>query len=371
MPLDLLDTENPHRRKLFILIAIIVAIFLVGAISYIWLDYAVKTPLDTNNAPTQKVTITAGMGVAEISDLLVEQKIISGSLPFQYYVWKTGKKNDFKTGTFDLSPSQSVPEIVDQISGLLSGEARVTIVEGWTNKDIKAVLSEKLVVESGGKGVTLAQREERARDFDAAVSLLAQASAPYNYEWLADVPPAQKLQGYLFPDTYRFFRDAPMGEVIDKLLRNFDQKLTAERRVKIAASGLTTNQVITLASIVQKEAVEKDMPPIAGIFIERLREKQKLQSDATVNYVTGKQERQPSVEDTRIDSPYNTYRYDGLPPGPICNPGLAAIDAVLNPEMTDYRYFLNASNGQTIYSRTYEEHLEQKKQYLDEVEGAD
>lgn len=365
MVLNLPDTAQPARRKLFILIAIIVAIFLVGAIGYLWLDYAVKTPLDADNAPTQKITIANGMGVSAIGDLLAKQKIIAGAFPFKYYVWKTGKKNEFKTGTFDVSPSQNIPEIVDQISGLLSGEARVTIVEGWTNKDIKAVLSEKLVIESAGKSVTLAQREERERDFDVAVG------APYNYEWLADVPSSQKLEGYLFPDTYRFFRDAPMGEVVQKMLQNFDQKLTAERRVKIAASGFTTNQVITLAGIVQKEAVEKDMPVVAGIFIERLREKQKLQSDATVNYVTGKQERQPSAEDTRIDSPYNTYRYAGLPPGPICNPGLAAIDAVLDPQTTDYRYFLNAPDGQTIYSRTYEEHLEQKKKYLDQVETAD
>lgn len=369
--LNLPDTNRPARRKLFILIAIIVAIFLVAAITYLWLDYAVKTPLDADNAPTQKITITAGMGNAEISDLLAERKIISSALAFQYYIWKTGKKNNLKAGTYEISPSQNIAEIADLLSGVVSGEARVTIVEGWTNKDIKAVLSEKLVVESGGKGVTLAQREERERDFDAAVSLLAQASAPYNYDWLAEIPLAQKLQGYLFPDTYRFFRDAPMGEVIEKMLHNFDQKLTAERRVKIAASGFTTNQVITLASIVQKEAVEKDMPVVAGIFIRRLHDNQRLQSDATVNYVTGKQERQPSAEDTRIDSPYNTYRYDGLPPGSICNPGLAAIDAVLDPQTTDYRYFLNASNGQTIYSRTYEEHLEQKKKYLDQTENID
>lgn len=365
MPLDCPDTERPARRKLFILIAIIIAIFLVMAINYVWLDYAVKTPLEPDNVSTRAITIASGMGVSEIAELLVNQKIIPGTFPFQYYVWKTGKKNDFKAGTYDLSPSQNIPEIVDQISGLLSGEARVTIVEGWTNEDIKAVLSEKLVVESAGKGVTLARREERERDFDAAVSV------PYNYEWLADVPSAQKLEGYLFPDTYRFFRDAAMTEVVQKMLQNFDQKLTEERRVKIAASGFGTNQVITLASIVQKEAVEQDMPVIAGIFIQRLREGQKLQSDATVNYVTGKQERQPSVEDTRIDSPYNTYRSDGLPPGPICNPGIEAIDAVLNPTETEYRYFLNAPDGQTIYSRTYEEHLQQKAKYLDQAENID
>ncbi len=364
--LNLPDTESPTagptRRKLFILIAVVVAIFLVLAIGYLWMEYAVKTPLDQNNAPTKKITVSAGSGVAEIGDQLVDQQIISGTLPFKYYVWKTGKKKDFKAGIYEISPSQNIIEITDSLSGVMSGEIRVTVVEGWSNKAIRTVLSEKMSLPAEGQAITLAQREAKDRDFDEAVS------AQYNYDWLNDVPPSQKLEGYLFPDTYRFFREAPMTEVVGKMLHNFDQKLTDERREKIVASGWTINQVITLASIVQKESVDEDMPKIAGVFIRRLQENRRLESDATVNYVTGKGERQPSLEDTRLDSPYNTYRHEGLPPGPICNPGLTAIDAVLNPETTEYRYFLNAPDGRTIYSRTYEEHLDNKKKYLDQAE---
>lgn len=363
--LNLPDTEHRSRRGLFFLLAVVVAFFLVMTIGYLWTEYAVQTPRDRGNAPAQKITIDSGLGVAEIGELLLDQKIIKSNLVFQYYVWKTGKKSDFKAGTYEISPSQNIIEIVDLLSGVMSGETMITVVEGWTNKAIGATLSEKLAKESGSQGVTLAQREARERDFAEAIS------AQYDYEWLADVPLAQKLEGYLFPDTYRFFRDASMTEVVDKMLRNFDKKLTPERRVQIEASGRTINQVITLASIVQKEAVEKDMPLIAGIFIQRLKEGKKLESDATVNYVTGKGERQPSIADTRLDSPYNTYRSEGLPPGPICNPGLAAIDAVLNPEINDYRYFLNAPDGQTIYSRTYEEHLQNKATYLDRAEEDD
>src|SRR5690606_7496414 len=133
-------------------------------------------------------------------------------------------------------------EITDLLSGAMSGEVRVTILEGWTNKAIKAFLSEKLAVSGDNQSVSLSQREVRESDFDQAVS------ASYDYDWLNDVPAEQKLEGYLFPDTYRFFRDASMTEVIEKMLHNFDQKLDDERKIKIAASGLTTNQVITLAS---------------------------------------------------------------------------------------------------------------------------
>mgnify|MGYP000983733623 CR=1 FL=1 len=359
------DAGVSARRNLFLFIAIMIAIFLVLLIAYLWLEHAVQSPRNPDSAPARKIIIESGSGVAEIAELLQREQIISGTLPFKYYVWKTGKKKDFKAGTYEISPSQNIVEITDLLSGVMSGEVRVTIVEGWTNRAIRATLGEKLTASADNQAVSLAQRESTERDFDDAVL------ATYEYEWLRDVPPEQKLEGYLFPDTYRFFREAPMTEVIEKMLRNFDQKMTDERRVKIAASGWTINQVITLASIVQKEAVEADMPRVAGIFLQRLAENKKLESDATVNYVTGKGERQPSIEDTRLDSPYNTYRSLGLPPGPICNPGLAAIDAVLNPERTDYFYFLNAPDGRTIYSRTYEEHLDNKEKYLDQAEESD
>lgn len=363
--LNLSDTERPARRPLFIFIAIVMAIFLVALIGYLWLEYAVQIPRDKNNAPTQKIVIESGMGVAEIGERLFREQIISGTLPFDYYVWKTGKKKDFKAGTYEISPSQNVIEITDLLGGVMSGEVRVTIVEGWTNKAIKAILSENLAVPGNNQVVSLSQREARESDFDQALI------ASYDYDWLDDVSAEQKLEGYLFPDTYRFFRDASMTEVIEKMLHNFDQKLNDDRRIKIATSGLTINQVITLASIVQKESLEADMPKVAGIFLRRLAENRKLESDATVNYVTGKGERQPSLADTRLESPYNTYRFAGLPPGPICNPGLVAIDAVLDPEIADFLYFLNAADGRTIYSRTYEEHLENKKKYLDPGEKSD
>lgn len=357
------DAGVSARRNLFLFIAIMIAIFLVLLIAYLWLEHAVQSPRNPDSAPARKIIIESGSGVAEIAELLQREQIISGTLPFKYYVWKTGKKKDFKAGAYEISPSQSIAEITDLLSGVMSGEVRVTVLEGWTNKAIRSLLGEKLAVPNGDQAVSLAQREAIERDFNEAVR------SAYPFEWLQDIPPEQELQGYLFPDTYRFFREAPMTEVVEKMLRNFDQKMTPERRAEIADRGWTLNQVVTLASIVQKEAVDADMPKIAGIFIKRLQENRKLESDATVNYVTGKGERQPTFEDTRLDSPYNTYRNIGLPPGPICNPGLSALEAVLNPEITDYLYFLNAPDGRTIYSRTYEEHLQQKKQYLDQEQA--
>jgi UPF0755 protein len=181
------------------------------------------------------------------------------------------------------------------------------------------------------------------------------------------------LEGYLYPDTYRVFASSTPEEIITKMLSNFDKKLTPQMREDIAASGHTINQIVTMASIIEKEAPisyqtgdNRDARIISGIFWRRLKNDQPLQSCATLAYVLGVDKKQYSGTDTQVNSPYNTYVNRGLPPGPISNPGILAIEAAIYPLASDYNYFLTPSGSQKIvYAATYEEHLRNKEKYLE------
>jgi UPF0755 protein len=178
---------------------------------------------------------------------------------------------------------------------------------------------------------------------------------------------ADYLEGYLFPDTYRIFATATAEDIVIKMLDNFAVKVVAELQSALAEKNLSWAEVVTLASIVEKEvSLPVDRRLVADLFWRRLQDNYPLQSDATVNFVTNKGLIQPSLADTQVDSLYNTYQNIGLPPGPICNPGLASLEAVVYPLSNTYYFFLTTkSDGQVIYSHTYEEHLQNKAKYLD------
>lgn len=172
------------------------------------------------------------------------------------------------------------------------------------------------------------------------------------------------LEGYLSPNTYRVYKDATLQDVIDKLKTAREGEFKPFESV-IKDSGMSEKEILTLASIVEKEAnTSDDMAIVADIFLRRLKQNWALQSCATVNYITGKNDPGVSSSDKKIDSPYNTYKYPGLPPGPICNPGLDAIKAVLWPKKNDYNYFMTGDDGVMRYARTLEEHNDNIFKYL-------
>ena len=170
----------------------------------------------------------------------------------------------------------------------------------------------------------------------------------------------------MFPDTYRIYIDADLDDIIRKMLGNFDGKLTAKMREDISKQGKTIYEIVTMASLIEKEVrTEKDMKIVSGIFWNRIKNGQALQSCASLAYILGVNKAQYTTEDTKIISPYNTYQNPGLPPGPISNPGIQAIKAAIYPTDTDYNYFLtNPANGETIFSKTFNEHIKNKNKYL-------
>ncbi len=247
-------------------------------------------------------------------------------------------------------------------------EISIRLIEGWSNKEVADYLEKQGIVP--------------AKDFLAAAKNFDVSE--YNF-----LPEQAKgdLQGFLYPDTYRLFEsikdrgvNSPKEaaeQIIIKLLNNFRSKLPDTAEALAKKQGLDLYQAIVLASIIeketgrttitatQKEGLDEERKTIAGIFYNRLNIKMALESDATVNYVTGKNDPAVSQKDLETDSPYNTYKYRGLPPSPICNPSLSSIMAVLNPTDSGFLYFLHdQTTGKAYYAKTYEEHLRNKQRYL-------
>src|SRR3989339_277763 len=164
---------------------------------------------------------------------------------------------------------------------------------------------------------------------------------------------------------YKIYEDATPNDIVQKMLKNLDQKLTPKMRDDIKKQGKTIYEIITMASIIEKEVRSfGDMKLVSGVFWNRINSGRALESCASLAYILGVNKPQYTIEDTNIDSPYNTYKNPGLPPGPIANPGFNAITAAIYPDKTDYNYFLSASTGETIFSKTYDEHLRNKAKYL-------
>lgn len=233
-------------------------------------------------------------------------------------------------------------------------EKTLRVIEGWRNTDIASELIRLNLPEAST--FVEAARQDYSNQF----------------EFLADKPSSTDLEGYLYPDTYRVFASSTPDEIIVKMLTNFDNKLTKQMRADIKAQGKTINEIITMASLIEKEAPISyqtgkldDAKIVSGIFWNRIKSGQALQSCATLAYILGVNKPQYSEADTKVVSPYNTYQNPGLPPGPIANPGILAITAAIYPIKTNYNYFLTPSGSkELIFSRTYEEHLQNKNKYL-------
>lgn len=333
-------------------IVFLVPVLLIAAA--LWWFFDEMQPMNAADKGTVTITVPPKSGVRAIADQLSDTGLIRNRYTFIAAVALSGLGKDLKAGTFSLSPSMSATVIARELAKRNAAEEIVlTIPEGWTTAQIAAYLEQK------GIGTK--------EDFISAAGVNdSRVILPdERFDFFAGRPPAATLEGYLFPDTYRVFPDATPADVIKKLLDNFGTKVTPEIRERIQAKGMTIYSVVTLASIVEREVrKDEDRAMVADIFLRRLTIGMPLESDATVNYVTGKSALQPTLTDTEIESPYNTYRNKGLPPGPINNPGLSSITAVINPQPNSYLYFLTDSAGGVHFGTTYEQHLANKQQYL-------
>ncbi|MFA6466329.1 MAG: endolytic transglycosylase MltG [Patescibacteria group bacterium] len=306
--------------------------------------------INGNGSDEKTFVIREGQGVNEISQELYDVNLIKNKFVFETWLWLKKSEGKIIAGVYQMPKDISIRHLSNLLMiGPGQAQYAVTLLEGWTRELMKDTL------------------EAAEIDADRFIKLSSQASDWQGiYDFLADAPSEASLEGYIFPDTYFVDKATSEEDLIKKTLNNFDRKLNQDFRDEIKKQGKTIFEVVTLAAIIEREVPNKeDKKMIADIFLKRLVAGIGLQSDATVNYVTGKGLAQPSYDDLQIDSPYNTYKYRGLPPGPIANPGLDSIEAVIYPTKNDYYYFLTTKEGEVIYSIDYEEHLDNKAKYLD------
>ena len=320
---------------------IIFAVLAIIILSWAYFAYTVFIPY--KNFTPRTIEVIKGQSVSEISTNLKKQKIVSSDFVLKIYLWLSKNEGKIKAGTYNFEKPLSIKELSTiLISGIKQeNEIEIKIIEGWNIDGIANYLNNHDIV--------------LKNDFIASAQ-----NSEYlikKFSFLKNAPVNISSEGYLFPDTYKIFKNADADYIIEKMLDNFDKKLDENLRAEIARQKKTVNQIVTMASIIEKEVrSEEDMEIVSGIFWDRIKNRQPLQSCATIGYILGKNKRQYSFEDTRIASPYNTYLNAGLPPGPICSPGLRAIKAAIYPKFTDYNYFLSKPSGETVFSKTYAEH---------------
>lgn len=289
------------------------------------------------------VEIEKGMSGADIAALLEENEVISNSLAFRVALKLSGKTPEFKVGVFELNTKMSYSEIVNVLTNYSKlGLVKVTVPEGYKLSQVAEVM------EKNG--------------FCTADEFLKEAAeGEFSYSFLEGIPvgEANRLEGFLFPDTYFFDASSTPHTIIDTMLKEFETVYTEEISAKAESFGMNTREFLTLASIIEKEGVG-DLDKISSVFHNRLDIGMRLESCATVNYLFDTPKDVLSLEDTYIDSPYNTYRNAGLPPTPICSPGKAAIEAAAYPADTDYLFFIADGKGGNLFSETFEEHKQKK-----------
>lgn len=293
----------------------------------------------------QSFMLSRGEDAWAVATHLEEQGIVRNRFGFLYALARQKKLNTLVAGEYRLSGSLAAQDIVVRLSTgqVVSPDIQVTFPEGFTLQQ----MADRLV-QAGLPGDDFLRQ---GLDPDAAWRS--------EFAFLDTLPPEASLEGFLFPDTYRFDRKAGASDIIRGMLAAFERKawpLLSSRAPKDAYAALV------LSSIVETEVrSDKDRALVADLFLRRLASDHPLQSDATVKYILGKNKVQHSFEETRTDSPYNTYVNKGLPPGPISNPGLSSIRAVLSPAKNQYFYFLSdPKTGETVFSVTFEEHVRNK-----------
>ena len=310
----------------------------------------------SDNENNTDFVVSSGQGVNEISNNLFDNGLIKNKFIFETYIWLKGLESKFQAGSHEIEPDMNFWEVVKKLTS--KGEVKereIKILEGWSNWEIGEYLEEE----------NLLARDE-------FLEIVGNYNNQDEYTFLSDLPEDATLEGYLFPDTYRIY-DKKKSEsnlifadhIITKMLDNFDKKLTQEMRDEIKNQGKSLFDILRMASVVEKEvATVNDKAIVADIFWKRFNAGMPLQSDATVNYITHKNITRSSLDDLKIDSLYNTYKYKGLPKGPIGNPGIEAIKATIYPEKNNYWYFLTTEEGEVIYSRNFEEHKFNRAKYF-------
>lgn len=324
---------KPRRPALWRVVVLVFAVLSLCAAFVTGL----LAPVSSGGRPVE-VFVPRGASVSRVGQILKQKGLVRSALAFRLMAQARGDWN-VKAGIYTLSPSLSTGQILKELrNGAAQEMVRLTFPEGFTVARI-------------------AERASRIRTVRA--DEFHRLARTQGATFTASVRLPDDLEGYLFPDTYDFRPDATERDVIQAMLKAFDEKVVREMADDLRASaarGYGLGEVLTLASLIEREArVREEQPRIASVLYNRLRIKMPLQVDATVQYVIGHRERL-YYRDLEVNSPYNTYKVAGLPPGPICSPGADAIRAAMHPETTEYLYYTARPDGSHSFTKTLEEH---------------
>lgn len=320
-------------------------LFLV-AVSFILYALGPVCPPDMRHAKV-RVDIPPDASASQIGQILKGAGLVKDDSFFVYYTLLTGLDKQLKAGVYILTPDMSLPKIAERIAAGSPSVIVFTVPEGYTLKQIIDLLCEKGLA-----------------DADTLREVLV--SAEFDYPFVRGLPEGPtRLEGYLYPDTYCVGSDISERELVDLMLGRFWEKIQELGYLqKVNEKGLTLHEAVTIASMIEREArLDRERPLIASVIFNRLRLGMPLQIDATVQYALGEHRPVVSYRDLEVDSPYNTYKVTGLPPGPIASPGEASLLAVVQPDETDYLYYVAKSDGSHAFARTLGEHYINVRKY--------
>lgn len=366
------DSREPNKLWAFfrpITIFLISTVLVVSVFAYAINSalYMFLGPVDKNDNSPVLFTIGEGASLSSVASKLEDMGLINSSFGIKLLADFTSVSSKIKNGEYVLSRTMSVQEILDSITRSTSSASviKVTLVEGKTVEDFAEILKTSGVISSADTFLKDCKDPEKYSDYYFVSPLSNMDKLKYG------------LEGYLFPDTYEFFINDSNDAVIKKLLNRMNSVYNTTYTERADAMGLTMHEVITLASIIEKEGRGEDFNKISAVFHNRIKRGMRLESDVTVQYALGVKKLVLSSEQLKVNSPYNTYVVSGIPVGPICNPSKEAIKAVLYPDENilngGYLYFTltDPYTGEVKYSKTYKEHIALKNQYKDAWEAYD
>ena len=340
-----------------ILIACATLVVVIGLIYTGWTKIydGFLSPMEPGSTEEVGFTVENGQSLTKVSNNLEAAGLIHNRSVFKYYCDFAGMGQKIQAGSYKLTRSMTMSEIADQLT---TGDGNpivrnITLIPGWTVEDFAEKLASDGVI----------------ADKDAFLELCKTGDAFTDYYYIADVKATANaskrkyiLEGYLAPNTYEVYMTATDEEILRKLLSQIEAVFPADYQTRATELGMTMDEVITLASLIEKEAKAADFTKVSAVFHNRLKQNIKLGSDVTIHYITGVRKMNLTNSDLQIDSPYNTYKYAGLPVGPICNPSAEAITAALYPDETyvaeNYLYFCSKDpeSGELYFSKTQAEH---------------
>lgn len=336
-------SEQPLLRRLQSRLTVILAVMLVMGVIFAALLYQYATTPASASQDGQVVEIKPGMTLKQVAHLLADKELLSEPSTFMLYTYLQGEQNHIQAGEYRFSPSMPPRDILEALTSGMAVLYTVTIPEGYRITDIAGLLEAKGLVDKP-----------------------AFIEATRNRELLESLHiPSGSLEGYLYPETYKFSKAGGARRIVQTLLDTFKERVLQPERVQQAeAMQFTFHEIITLASLIEKETgLGKERKLISSVFHNRLAKNMRLQTDPTVIYAMVNFDGNIRKKDLSIDSPYNTYKHFGLPPGPIASPGLESIQAALDPEESDFLYFVSRKDGSHQFSTNYKDHIRAVQKY--------